>query len=240
MRTYDVVEEVTAEDGTPFRVVIEYDQDTYDLNPRDNDCPAGRIVAISRDSRNSVAPQEDSDDRYSRANAASIVDAIQDHDFQTVARWLRIFHGATTVLPLWDVSTTYGAMELSAGNVTDNPRADRYAGVTFDTPATRKTTGVLPEDMPHALATDVDEYATWARGEVFGWIIQRGELDKDGDVDWEEDLNEDAVWGHIGEDYAREAARIGLDDFIRAYDTDHPDLTGEVDDLRRTELGIPA
>jgi len=234
MSAYDVVEEVTAEDGTPFRVVIEYDHDSYDLNPRDNDCPAGRIVAISEDHRITV-PQEDGEDRYSRANAPSIVDAIQDHSFPVVSRWLRVFHGVTTVLPL------YGMLDgLHTGEPWATDPADGYSGVTFDTPATRKTTGVLPEDMPHALATDVDEYATWARGEVFGWIIQRGEVDEYGEVDWDEDSNEESVWGHIGEDYAREAARIGLDDFIRAYDTDHPDLSEEVDDLRRTELGIPA
>lgn len=236
MRDFAEVDTVTADDGTLFRVVIEYDQETYDLNPRDNDCPVGRIVAISDDSRISV-PQEDGDDPYSRANAASIVDAIQDHSFPVVSRWLRIFHGATTVLPL------YGYLDgLHAGSPDATDPADGYSGVTFDTPATRKATGVLPDDTAHALAQDVDTYATWARGDVWGYIVQRGEVDDEtGETVWDE-FGEDSCWGHIGEDWAREAARVGLDDFIRAYDTDHPDLTGEDDALRTAELpeAVPA
>lgn len=232
MREYDTVDETTADDGTPFRVVIEYDQDSYDLNPRENDCPAGRIVAMSDDSRISV-PQEDGDDPYSRANATSIIDAIQDHSFPVVSRWLRIFHGATVVLPLYE-----GTDGLSAGRPDDTAEADEYRGVTFDTPITRKNAGpMVREDMEVALAIDVDIWATWGRGEVFGWIVQRGEIDAEtGETVWDEDSNEESVWGYIGEEDARLMGQAGLADFMSQYDTDHPGTSDETDDLRRTEL----
>lgn len=228
MDEYNVVDETTAEDGAPFRVVLELDQDSADLNPRDNDdFLTGVIVALDTPDRMSWRPREDADDQ---ANSATIVDAIQDHAFPVISRWLRIFHGATVVLPLYE-----GTDGLSTGEADDTAGPDEYRGVTFDTPATRKAIGqASPDEMARMLTSDVDTWSEWARGEVYGWVIQRGEIDEDGETVWDES-GDDSCWGFIGEWHARESARVALDDFIRAYDRENPG-NDEDDELQLTEL----
>ena len=259
----DVIAETTASDGTPFRVILEPDLDRTSLNPRDDYSNAGRIVALSRDSRSSGAPQEDGPDKYSRANAASIVDAIQDHPFRVVERWLRIFHGATVVLPLQDVSTTYGPAQLSVDTYApETLRAGEYAGVTFDTPDTRADTmgdwvgpGPNPnaerdrETMARVLAADVETYRQWAEGDVWGYIVQTAWVDDgDGEITgWDavDDMGA-SCWGFIGQQWAKEAAEEALNAVVAEYNERaaeaaqrDADDEAEIESLRRAELGIP-
>lgn len=222
----DAIDETTTDDGTTFRVVIEVDPESADLDPRhSDDFLTGVIVAHTSDSRY-WRPQEDTD----TVTADTIIAAIQDHSFPVVSRWLRIFHGASVVLPLYEL--LHG---ITTGDPTDTAPADGYSGVTFDTPTTRKVIGqATPDEMARMLTSDVDTWTEWARGDVYGWIIQRGNRDSEyGEIhEWED---EDSCWGFIGEDHARESARVALDDFTRAYDTDHPG-NDEDDELQLAEL----
>jgi hypothetical protein len=190
----DLIAETTAQDGTRFRVVLVPDQDAE--NPRDDFAPAG-VMHMLDQPRHYVPRESDIPDLDTK---------IIDHDFTIVASWLRIFH-ASVVLPLY--WTGYDVP--SAGTADEAPQAGDYAGVTFDTPETRRRGG-WPNDpasvaMPEALAADVATYAQWAEGEVYGYIVERGE---DGD-------QVDSCWGHIGSEWAEEAAREALESAVAAY-----------------------
>lgn len=225
--------------GQQFEYRARVVQDTEPaIDPRKDYSNAGRIVALDGD-RWDQRPQEDGPDRYSRANAASILDAIQDHSFPVVSRWLRVFHGATVVLPL------YGMLHgLQAGDPDAQNPADGYSGVTFDTPQSRQDTigeGLIPTErevptMRAALVADVDTYTAWAAGNVYGWIVERRPVDSG--AEWE-DL--DSVWGYIGEtEYPMSEAVSTAECYRTEDDQAEADDQAEIDDLRRTELGIPA
>jgi hypothetical protein len=194
-------------DGIEHRVYLEHDSDCE--SPRDTDCAVGVIVT----EHNSLCcwPVEDGDGYLSGGHVQR---AIEDHDFRAVARWLRMFYGASTVLPLY---STGQDGRPSAGDVTDAPDAGDYVGVIFDQPSTRRVTGVAPADVAVALTVEMDEYSTWAVGDCYGYVIERAET---GDSDplavdisdhngWE---HVDSCWGLIGEDYARTEAIRALSD----------------------------
>jgi hypothetical protein len=194
-------------DGVEYRVYLE--QDDGAESPREfGDCHAGVIVAARN--RDYAWPAEDGD----KITANYVQHAMDDHSFQGVARWLRMFYGASTVLPLY--SKGYDS-RLSAGDASDTPDAGDYAGVTFDQPSTRETTGIPAEHMTEALSVDVDEYSRWAVGEVYGYVIERRPTTEPHpdchaihvhDVDeWE---HVDSLWGLIGDDYAEQEARRAL------------------------------
>lgn len=183
-------------DGVEHRVYLVQD-DGCD-SPRGYDSNAGVMVTVGGPRNPYYAwPAEDGE------VAASYVQcAVDDHAFRVVARWLRMFYGATVVLPLYS-SGQEG--RPAAGDVTDAPEAGDYIGITFDQPSTRRITGIELDDMPVALATDVDEYASWAVGDCFGYVIERATESGE----WEETAS---LWGLVGADYARGEARRALGD----------------------------
>jgi len=184
-------------DGTEYRVYLEQDSDCE--NPRESgDAQVGRIVCVR--SPRYLRPEESGDN----VSASLVQSAIDDHSFRVVARWLRLFYGASTVLPLY----SGGDDRPSAGDLTDSPDAGDYIGVTFDQPSTRRTTGVDNlEDIPTALSVEVDEFGEWARGETYGYVIERRDESEFGE--WEQT---DSLWGLIGDDYARSEALRALGD----------------------------
>ena len=122
-------------------------------------------------------------------------------DWDNVARYLRMFHGATTVHVL-----------------SPHHNSDAHH-VIFDTPDWREMTGVT--DTPADLTGDVHEWQAWLDGDVYGIVTERrvtthttvtdaetGDVvrEDDGD-DWEE---YDAVWGFFGREYAEREARDTL------------------------------
>ena len=234
-----VVAETTATDGTPFRVILEPDIDRTDLNPRDDYSNAGVIHVL--DQRRYDVPQE--------SDVPGIDAAIEEHDFRAVARWLRIFHGATAVLPLYS-SYSGNEWNIAAGDLDDAPEAGDYIGVTYDTAQTRKDTGfVSPVQMAAAMAADVQTYRSWAEGDVWGHIVQRADLDADGEItgwDAADDMGS-SCWGFIGQQWAEEAAQEALDSVVADYDEQvaerrqqEADDEEEIDSLRLAELGLPA
>lgn len=186
-------------DGIEHRVYLAHDDDCE--SPREwGDCFVGRIVCLT--SRDYVRPAEDGD----VVSAHYVQCAIEDHDFRVVARWLRLFYGASTVLPL------YSGFEdrPSAGNVDDSPDAGDYIGVTFDQASTRRVTGVEPADMPAALTGEVADFSEWARGETYGYVIERRADEPHPDChavhDAEQWEQTDSLWGMVGHEWARTSA----------------------------------
>ena len=200
----NVVDDMQAEDGTWFRAILEVDEDA--TNPREWD--NGGVIDVINQSRYNVPQEGDSAVRYN----------VEDHDFRVVARWLRMFHGATVVLPLYGGSGYGGEFNISAGNVDDTPEHGNYIGVTYDTPETRKVTGITDwESMAGALAAEVQEYSRWAAGDAYGYVIQVNTAGDPFDDDaWEG--NEDSVWGFIGTEYAEQEAKRALADWVSGYE----------------------
>ena len=194
-------------DDVEYRVYLEQDSECED--PRGDACHVGVIVTV-RNSRY-LWPAEDGD----RISAGYVRDAMEDHSFRVVARWLRMFHGATVVLPLYAAGDEGRPV---AGDVTDDADARDYTGVTFDQPSTREVTGLTGTvEIAAALSTEIDEYSTWAVGDCYGYVIER-QVTEDSDpigIDvsdsegWEQ---VDSLWGLVGGEYARQAAVSALSD----------------------------
>ncbi|MGC2652285.1 MAG: hypothetical protein WA317_01495 [Mycobacterium sp.] len=197
-------------DGVKYRVYLLPDEDAE--SPRDYDGNAGMIVC--RPDRDYLWPSEDGDN----VSAQEVGFAFRDEDsfglhhegrsFRAVARWLRMCHGATVVLPLYDASSG-----LSVGNVDDTPDAGDYVGVTFDQPSTRE--GIPEGHMVEALTVDVQEYARWATGEVYGYVVERQAPAAHPEChavhageQWEQ---VDSLWALIGHEYAEKAALEAFD-----------------------------
>lgn len=192
-------------DGVIHRVYLEQDQDCE--SPRGSDANAGVIVAPSS---YYTWPMEDGD----TIRAAEVAYALTTYSFTTVARWLRMFYGAITVLPLY---STGQEGRPSAGDESDTSPPGDYIGVTFDQPSTRKATGVPADQMAIALSVDVTEYSEWAIGECYGYVIERAEHDESDPIGvdisdhegWEQ---VESCWGFIGAEYAEQEARRALSD----------------------------
>lgn len=239
-----VIAETTAEDGTPFRVIIEQDTDSADLDPRNDYSNAG-VMYVQTQQRYEVPQEAD----LSGWASPDLDDAIDRHDFRVVARWLRVFHGATTVLPLYS-SYSGNEWNVSAGELDDAPEAGDYIGVTFDTAQTRDDTGfVSPEQMAAAMAADVQTYRMWADGDVWSYVVQTAWVDDgDGEITgWgvADDMGSTCS-GFIGQKWAEEAAEEALDSVVESYNeevarraADAAELEEEIDSLRRSELGLP-
>lgn len=187
--------------GVEHRVRLVQDEDC--TSPRDFDCNIGKIVALST---RYDWPMEDGD----TVSADRIASATQEYSFRAVSRWLRMFHGATMVLPLY----IGGDDRPIAG--TEFERARSYIGVTFDQPKTREITGVTQESIARGLKEDIEEYGRWATGDAYGWVVERRAPHPHPECkathhadDWQ---HVDSCWGFIGYEYAESEARSALAD----------------------------
>lgn len=198
MDTIEIGEAVTTDKGT-YRVRLE--QDDTPESPRDFDSNAGIIVAKSR---GYCVPQEGD-------HVADILEWMDNgEEFPEIAYRLRWIADAAVVLPIY--STHDGVLHV--GDANDN--GEHLAGVTYDdATVTREERAVDPTWNPEqALRVDVEEYNRWTTGEVYGYIVERQipTCDHCGcEARWEV---EESVWGHIGTDYAEQAAREALSDFL--------------------------
>lgn len=186
-----------------FRAYLRYDDSGE--KPYDE----GAVPILSREF-NRYAYSFEGVNEQGEAYAALITDAWNrfNHDDDVLARYLRIFHGAYSVL--WDSSSN-------------------YAYLAFDTAAWRESAGLDDEwldrpgnDRQRLAEGSLNEVMAWANGEVYGWIVERkvktvtvrtdyvtgDELGSAEGVEWEE---VDACWGFYGEEYARQAATEAFD-----------------------------
>jgi hypothetical protein len=191
-------------DGIEHRVYLVQDSDCE--SPRETDTSAGRIVAPSD---RYEWPMEDGD----TVTAYRVAQAIAEHHFHVVARWLRAFHGAQTVLPLYSDGPEG---RPDAGHEDYTPECGNFIGVTFDQPSTRKVTGIGPDHMPVALQVDVSEFSEWATGECYGYVIEKAADEPHPDCHAVHDCDQweqvDSLWGMVGHEYARDEAIRALND----------------------------
>jgi hypothetical protein len=97
--------------------------------------------------------------------------------FPVVARYLRVYYGATVVLPLWLID--HSGISMCTGPFTSDPAGwdSGIVGVIFDTPATRadcwgnETPTV--EQVTAALESEVATYASWLEGDVWTVTVER-------------------------------------------------------------------
>lgn len=142
--------------------------------------------------------------------ASEVDGALQNHSFPVVARWLRAFHGATVVLPIWGYD--HGSLAISTshrGQFSDRWDSG-FLGIIYDTPEGRENTGAPADDIERQLAAEVDEYNQFLQGECYGYVVE--ELvhyqEVDGERTHEEWEHVDSCWGFLGEaDYAMAEGR---------------------------------
>lgn len=192
-----VIEEgktITNDAGT-FRVLVLADPEGTGGNPREEyDGHAGTIVVKSYPRH--ITPQEDVPGLHHN----TVLAAIEDTRFRVVARWLRLVHGASVVLPLYNAGNL-DAPRLAPGTGAEDEDADpgNYIGVVFDTrdgwerlgitldspdAHARSMATVTRDDVIDTLRTEVLQYNAWAHGEMTSWRIDR--TDKPGDDEvWE-------------------------------------------------------
>lgn len=219
---YAVDEDVETEHGT-YRAYIEVDEYGGEgMNPRDNDGNVAVLVAYDRDY---IRPLEGD-------LPSTILHALSEYHGRAVARWLRMFHGATVVMALRNGGR---GDELHVSDLDwrdDQP--GNLAGLAYDTPETREWLGDNPttEQIEQAIRAEVSEYNDWATGEVYYYVVER-----DGD-------NLDSCGGYIGHQWAEESAVEALGaviaDEAEKYAVAQAEAASdaaEIADLARCELG---
>lgn len=174
-----------------YRVRLEIQQGSESANPRtDRDCnltnvitPKGqRYIDVDENGGPLADGWERIEDRY--MNAVPVF-----------TRWARLFHGATVIEDRpYDGDGAWSLWYLMPDKAAETPWEPK-----------------------RVIESEIDEYRKWAGGEVYGFIIEKNvtwipkdaedredpELD-DETTEWE---HVDSCWGHIGREYAEEAAR---------------------------------
>ena len=197
----DLVTPVTTTKGT-FRVRLEQDQDAESPRSYDN---LGTMVLAHR--RYSLPREGDL--------TSEIDDAFERGGYRLASRYLTATKQALVVLPVYGYD--HGQLVLQAGDPQgqfSDPWDSGLAGLIYITPEAVKENWTETPDADHltaALKAEVEEYNSWATGDVYGYIVEKlvPECDHCGcEERWEE--TDDSCWGLIGYEYAQEAAREAL------------------------------
>ena len=193
----DTIDIVWETDTERVRLIADYDAEYAD--PRQDTC-LGVMAAHGHR-------------RYDLGDNTSLThdvhDALMRVGPRITARWLRIFHGATVVLPLGLYDHGGITMYVGTTHAFDAAGWDSgIVGLTFDTPETRAVCGTPPERIEEVLRGEVEEYDRYLRGEVYGAVYERLHTwtREDGETrtEWEA---EDSVGGMLGYEHAVEGAR---------------------------------
>lgn len=163
-----------------YRLVLK--QDTDASSPReDQDCNLANV--ITHKGQRCLDVDEDGgplEEGWRRIESRYV------NAFPVFARWARIFHGATAV-EQWPHGGARSLWYVMPGKLAE--------------------TTVSAEKI---IEEEVEEYRKWVNGEVYGYVIEKsvGWQRSDGGVGvlvtWE---GVESCWGHIGREYAEEAAR---------------------------------
>jgi hypothetical protein len=126
----------------------------------------------------------------------------------SIAAFLRQERGAKVILPLGLIDHSGLSMYVGSGAHRHDPGGwdSGQVGVIFDTAETRSDRGMEDssrEEIERALRAEVDEYAQFLRGEVYGFTVSDSASDR-----------LDSCWGFLGDlEYVRaranEAAECG-------------------------------
>ena len=97
-----------------------------------------------------------------------VIDALKRAPGRTVARWLRVFHGATVVLPLYLLDHSGISMSAGSPSASDPGGWDTsMVGLIFDTPDKREEFGTALENIEAALHGEVEAYSAYLEGMVY-------------------------------------------------------------------------
>lgn len=133
----------------------------------------------------------------------------EERGFRIVSRWLRMFHGATVVLPIFSGGGG-SELRLSAGTLDDDGSDGRVLGVIYDTPQTREDMreGATEADIAGWLAEEVRCYDTWANGEMTMWAVEKATVEDPNEDDWE---HVDSLGSYYSVEEAREVGMPELE-----------------------------
>lgn len=201
-----------------YRVTIEAEPEIDENdNPRTFDGNVGVMVTPHR--RYTLG-----DDRQERAGYAEALCAMEHLPAALFARWARIFLGATVVLPVAMIDHSGLSCWVGSGPSESDPGGwdSGQVGWIFDTPATRKESGVEPEHVEEALRVEVKCYDAYLQGSVVRFEVERKDT-------WRNERTGETTegWEHVescggflvvdgveggGIEYVREAARDAVPD----------------------------
>lgn len=174
-----------------YRVRLVVQQDSQECNPRTNDeCNLANVITLKGQRYIDI----DEDGGPLAEGWARIEDVYMHREAVALfTRWARIFHGATVV--------------------EDRPYDGAHA-LWYVMPDKLAETTVPAERV---IEVEREQYRMWAEGDVHGYVIEKNvtrvpknaEDREDPEVaaetaEWE---HVDSCWGHIGREYAEEAAR---------------------------------
>lgn len=199
-------------DYNGYRIEIHYDHDSQHADPRDAD-NLGVLFAPHRSY--TLGDANHPSDEYDQASRAfeHFTEYGNRGGIRAFERWLKVYLGASVVLPLGLIDHSGISMYVGGGAHAMDPGGwdSGTIGVIFDTTSTREATGAPIEDIERQLIAEVEEYDLYLTGQVYGFVI----YDPDGD-----DTNE-SCWGFLGEKYVIEEAKSVVDAEIK-YRKEHP------------------
>lgn len=197
-------------DDKQRRVRIEYDFDGSASDPRDSF--DGELIDI-------VCARHDMTEHTGGAKFESQHDRLYEAGIgKAFGRYLKIFHN----IDAWPVYRyEHSGVALSLRDFNDRWDSGMI-GWAYINPDAETWEGMEPKEI---IAGHLSELAKWMNGEVYGYIVERritGTKIYDNDVaepePFEEWVEEDSCWGHIGIEWATQAARgaLGLKDEAQA------------------------
>lgn len=185
----DVVDTATAEDGTEYRVRLEYD----DSPEKPYDDGATPVVSVSHGYWQTDVEEFNDAAKGFAAKLLAFHERMTDGN-AVFERYLRIFHGTKS---------------FCTGS------SDHYTYISYDTAAWRAehlSEDYLlqdPKAAPDIAKGSLEEVVAWANGEVYGFIVEKNVADEDDDPEWEP-VDDGTVWGHYGREWAEKAAKDEL------------------------------
>lgn len=209
------------------RVVIDPDPSGVD-SPRDDDVNVARLCL---DVAHYALPWEDD------TAGERVREAMERGGYRLAARYLSTVHDAV-VVPVWGYS--HSGLTLTAGpriGSFSDPWDSGLAGLAYLTRDQAREHLAAPgegqalDDVAEAaIRAEVTEYDAWARGDVYGYIVDSRSL---GGGDWSE---RESCWGFIGwGDYVFQEALAAAESCREADDAD----AIEIDEMASAELGTP-
>lgn len=192
----------TSDDGR-FRVVVSYDTDCE--SPIDaGDCWVTSVLTLEHSRWGSTwraaYDPESRLDMLSRLDDSYLVGTLFEPD-EAFIRYMRIFHGIEVVETGWGSD---GTRALAWVEPSEAERVGMPAGMAAEN-----------------IKNEVNEYNAWARGECYGYVVQKlttwakvdpepeGDSDRETRDEWED--TDESCWGFIGYEYAEQEARDALD-----------------------------
>lgn len=210
MSCTEIVTSTQTPHGT-YRVRLEPDHDAGD--PRqDHDQLATLVLRV----RGRNCPLEGD-------LIAQIDQAMERGGFPVAERYLRAEHDVALVLPVWGYE--HGALSVGAGSRTGqyaDPWDSGLAGLVYISAQQVKAewtdhgVDLTNDDLEAVLRAEVAEYDAWTRGEVYGYVVEH--TFDEATQGWREI---DACWGHIGYDWALQAASEALAGAVQAGAAEH-------------------